>query len=295
MSPAGIKHAIRCGKWKRVHRGIYLVDGVPESFRQRAASASQSNAVCSHRCAAAIYGLDGIPPRCIEVVTNQAYKPRGLPEWVISHRTCHLPDDHISEHAGIAVTNVARTLIDLAGVSGHDVMRRASLSAVDKGLVTPEALQSQLECCGRTGRPGVAAFRHFLAQMDWQMDFSDSDLEDIAFRLIVNSGLPAPRRLHRVVEGGVLLGELDLAYPSARVGIEVDSYAFHGDRTAFVRDRGRLNGFSARSDWRILHFVYADADRPNRFLTDLKGALQRTQANSPVRQGVSSAPNAPQR
>ena len=119
--------------------------------------------------------------------------------------------------------------------------------------------------------------------MDWQTDFSDSELEDIAFRLIVKSGLPAPKRLYRVVEDGVFLGELDLAYPSEHVGIEVDSYAFHGDRTAFVRDRGRLNGFSARSDWRILHFVYSDADRPNRFLGDLRGALQRTQANFPVR------------
>lgn len=283
MSQDGIKHAVRCGRWKRFHRGVYLVDGVPESFRQRAASVSQLNAVCSHRCAAAIYGLDGISPRYIEVVTNRTYKPRGIPEWVISHRTCHLPDDHISEHAGIAVTNVARTLLDLAGAAGHDVMRRASLSAVDKGLVTPEALQRQLKCCGRSGRPGVAAFRHFLTQVDWQNDFSDSDLEDIAFKLIVKSGLPAPKRLYRVVEDGAFLGELDLAYPTERVGIEVDSFAFHGDRTAFVRDRGRLNGFSSRSNWRILHFVYADADRPNRFLGDLRGALKRTQVTFPVR------------
>ena len=281
LSSSAIKTAVNCGRWRREHRGVFIVGAAPESFRQRAASASSDNAVCSHRTAAAIFGLDGVPPREIEVVTSRPYRPRCFPPSFIVHRTCHLPDNHIVEFAGIAVTCVGRTLLDLAGVAGYGVMRRAAISAVDKKLVSPESLVSQLRCCGRIGRPGTSAFRRFLGEMDWDLDLSDSDLEDIAYQLILEAGLPAPSRLFKVRDQGHLLGELDLAFPAERVGIEVDSFAHHGDRSAFVRDRGRLNGFMARSDWRILHFVHDDARRPRRFLDDLRAALDRS--NSPLR------------
>lgn len=275
MTPEAIKSAVRCGRWRRIFFDTFVVEGVPESFRQQAASASAGGAVCSHRCAAAIYGLEGIKAREIEVVAKGSFRPRRFPPSFIVHRTNHLPDDHVHEHAGIALTSVARTLIDLAGVTGGRVMRRAALSAVDKSLVTPDLLMDQIRCCGRSGRPGSASFRRFLVEMDWDLDFSDSELEDLAFELIRKEGFPAPKRLHKIYDGSLLLGEVDLAYPNERVGIEVDSFEFHGTRPAFVRDRGKLNGLIARADWRILHFVYEDAARPRRFLDDLTQALER--------------------
>lgn len=108
--------------------------------------------------------------------------------------------------------------------------------------------------------------------MDWDEDLSDSDLEDIAYGLIVKEGLPSPRRLFNVYQDGVFLGELDLAYPALKIGVEVDSFRYHGSQPDFVRDRGRSNGLVAEG-WRILHFVYEDHLRPRRFLTALKKAL----------------------
>lgn len=110
--------------------------------------------------------------------------------------------------------------------------------------------------------------------MDWDTGFSDSDLEDIAFDLIQGAGLPPPTRLFRVHEQGVFLGELDLAYPQERIGIEVDSFAFHGSKIDFVNDRGRLNRLLA-AGWKVLHFVYEDSLRPRRFLSNLRGVLDR--------------------
>jgi hypothetical protein len=282
MTHRMIASAVKSGRWRRHGRDIFILDGASESFRQLAASASARQAVCSHRCAAALYGLDGVKANKIEIVTTRPFKLMGLPHSVIVHRTCHLPDDHISEHEGVALTSVGRTLLDLAGVSGYDVMRRATMSAVDKGLTSPEQLIGQLRCCAQMGRPGSAAFRRFLLEMDWDLDPSDSDLEDLAFSLIVEAGCPRPKRLFKVYDEGLLLGELDLAFPSHRIGVEVDSFAFHGDRSAFVRDRSRLNGFMARSDWRILHFVHDDVRRPRRFLDDLQALLERTEITSEV-------------
>lgn len=273
MTPGRIKSAVSCGRWRRVGRDRFVIDGVPDSFKQRAAAACLG-AVCSHRSAAVLHRLEGIKPRQIEIVSLGSFPLTRTAGSIIVHRTNHLPDDHIVERDGIPVTCLPRTLIDLAGVLGFDVTRRAALSAVDRRLVTPEQLHAQLRCCGRSGRPGTASMRRLLSIMDWDTGFSDSDLEDIAFDLIQGAGLPPPTRLFRVHEQGVFLGELDLAYPQERIGIEVDSFAFHGSKIDFVNDRGRLNRLLA-AGWKVLHFVYEDSLRPRRFLSNLRGVLDR--------------------
>jgi hypothetical protein len=274
MTRHQIKRLVRSGRWRRTHHDVFVIDGVPDSFRQRAAAAASIGAACSHRCAAALYNLDGISAREVEIVVPTVFAPTRFAGDVTVHRTRHLPDDHIREHAGIAVTDVARTILDLGGVVSFRSMRRAAISAVDRALVTPEQMHARFRCCGASGKPGTANLRRLLGQTDWNLDISDSDLEDEAYALITSAGLPSPKRLHRVYEGGILVGELDLAYPDRRIGIEIDSYAFHGPRPDFVRDRGRVNGLQAFG-WRIFHFVYEDSLRPRRFLTDLRRALER--------------------
>lgn len=273
LSPGRMKGLVRSGRWQRLHRGIYVIDGAPSSFRQQAAAAAAIGAACSHRCAAALWNLEGIPARQIEITVPSTSRSQRFNGSVIVHRTNHLPDDHVQEHQGVPVTDVARTILDLGGILGFKTMRRAALSAVDRKLVTPGRLAACLRCCGKSGRPGTANLRSLMATMNWELDMSDSELEDVAFDLIVREGLPAPERLHRAYEGNLLLGEIDLAYPEVMLGIEVDSYEFHGARPDFVRDRGRINGFQA-AGWRILHFVYEDALRPRRFLHVLTKALE---------------------
>lgn len=275
ISKHRLKYLVDSGQWQRTFRDTFIIDGTPSSFRQLAAAASSSGGICSHRCAGALYGLEGIPPRQIEIVTVGSYALTRFSGSVITHRTAHLPDSHVRAHAGISVTSVGRTLIDLAGVVGYPAMRRAAISAVDRKLVTPEQISDQLSCCGRSGRPGIASVRRLMVEMDWELGMSDSDLEDVAFELITKEGLLAPVRLHRVIESGVFLGEVDLAYPDLKIGIEVDSFAFHGSHPDFVRDRGRLNGLMA-AGWTIVFFVYEDSLRPRRFLAALQTALNRS-------------------
>lgn len=268
-----IKSAVRRGQLKRVASDTFVAVGAPESFRQAAAIASSSGGVCSHRCAAALYGLDGVRPYHVEIVTPTGYPVRRYPASVIVHRTNHLPDDHVDVRAGVPVTCVSRTLIDLAGVAGFSTFRRAAISAVDRDLVTPNRIAALMTCCGRSGRPGTASVRRLLQEMDWQKGMTDSDLEDKAVSLIEEEDLPTPKRLFRVFSEGRFLGEVDLAYPKQRVAVEVDSYQHHSDRMAFVKDRARSNGLVARAGWSILYFVYEDSLRPRLFLDDLRAAL----------------------
>lgn len=59
----------RAGHLERRARGVYAVAGSPVTWRQRAMVAAAScSAWASHRAAAALWELDGFPPKQIEVV-----------------------------------------------------------------------------------------------------------------------------------------------------------------------------------------------------------------------------------
>lgn len=64
--------------------------------------------------------------------------------------------------------------------------------------------------------------------------FSRSEAERLLLRLIGEAGLPQPRRNH-LIHGY----ELDLYWPEHGLAVEIDSYASHGRRSNFERDRAR--------------------------------------------------------
>ena len=66
-------------------------------------------------------------------------------------------------------------------------------------------------------------------------------------RLLVAAGLPNPVRQYELRDdGGDLLARFDLAYPSARIGIEFQSYRHHFGRQAWRRDQVRANSAMAQ-------------------------------------------------
>ena len=78
-------------------------------------------------------------------------------------------------------------------------------------------------------------------------------------RLLVAHGLPAPVQQHRVRLGGRTL-RLDLAYPPARVAIELLGWEFHGSRSAFDGDRARANAVRL-AGWTLLEFTSRTPDQ----------------------------------
>jgi len=71
--------------------------------------------------------------------------------------------------------------------------------------------------------------------------------------------------------------ELDVAFPQARLAVEVDGRAFHSDPRAFQRDRQRQNDLVSEG-WTVLRFTWADlTQRPEvvveRILRQLAAAV----------------------
>ncbi|HEY3020607.1 MAG TPA: type IV toxin-antitoxin system AbiEi family antitoxin domain-containing protein, partial [Solirubrobacteraceae bacterium] len=118
IGAGAIKYRLASGRLHEIHRGVYAVGHRVLSMRGRwmaAVLAAGRGAVLSHRAAAALWGIRG--GTAVEVTSERHCRRAGL----LVHRAT-LPPDEVTTRAGIPVTTVARTLLDLAAVlPRHDV------------------------------------------------------------------------------------------------------------------------------------------------------------------------------
>jgi predicted transcriptional regulator of viral defense system len=113
MSQKMVRNRLASG-WHWALPGVLALPGAPVSWEQRIMAAclwSRSSGVAGGRSAAAIHALQGLPRDVIDLVTTSKRKP---PPGVIVHVTRDLPASDIRSINRIPVTNVERTLVDLA-------------------------------------------------------------------------------------------------------------------------------------------------------------------------------------
>jgi very-short-patch-repair endonuclease len=159
------------------------------------------------------------------------------------HRS-ELPVAHITEQLSIPVTTVARTLADLASQVSLEVLGIATDDALRRRLLDVHELEGL-----RVGRVGRKAFGQVVSRRLAEPP-GESVAEDRVYRWLVDAGLPAPVRQHRVVLPTAVV-VLDMAYPEERVGIEFDGFEWHKGRRSFDRDRERHSELAV-AGWRII-------------------------------------------
>lgn len=189
-------------------------------------------AVLSHRSAAALWGMRAPSSRAIEVTTPRKSRSRGS----IHRHFAALPPDEVTEHRGIPVTTVPRTLFDLAAVSSTDVvehaLRESEYLRLHDRLSLPDLLARYP---GRRGSPTV---RECLRRRrDLPVGRARSWLEVEFLPFLRRNGLPRPRLNAWLQMGGKTI-QVDCLWPGGVV-IELDGFAGHGTRTAFREDRAR--------------------------------------------------------
>ena len=255
-----VRHRVRSGLWRRVRRGVYVVGAAPLTWHQEAMAAclaAGSRAVASHRTAARLWAL---VPRSgqLEVTVADGDHVR-LPGACV-HRSILLPSLDCTTIEGIPVTTVSRSILDasasqdpkVVGLWIDDAIRRLGLGLVE--------LRS---CAARLAGPGrrdIRAARWALARRLEGYDPGDSELEVRALRALADGGLPTPVQQHpvRMPDGSEV--RLDLAYPVDRVAIELDGWAYHGQRSAFDRDRSRRNALTLLG-WTVYQFTSSTSDQ----------------------------------
>lgn len=184
-----------------------------------------------------------------------------------------LADDEVETVDGLLVTSAIRTAYDLA-----------RWSTLVEGVVAADAL-------GRIGRFGPNALVGLAARYPgarWRkrvplvaelMDpRAESAMETRCRLSLVLRGLPRPELQYRVCdELGDHVAWLDMAYPSARAGVEFDG-GHHQDTATFRADLARHNRLAALG-WTVLRASAADVLRnPDRFAAQVHTVLRQRAA-----------------
>lgn len=247
---------LRNGEWRRMLRRVYRLAGTAESWRQKALAAHLSvgeRSALSFTTAAALRGYEGFA-RDGEIHISTTQSTTTPSPWIVLHRVdgCLLSE---IEHLGsLPVTSARRTLLDLAG-AGDRRAERALDAALRVADTSVGDLALMLDDPRLSGRRGVARLGAMLVQRDPRLAPTDSDMEDLAIRLLRSAAIPLPQtQWPEMISTGPI--RIDLAYPEIFFGIELDSAGWHLNRRSFEADRLRDAELSMKG-WTILRFTWS--------------------------------------
>jgi very-short-patch-repair endonuclease len=255
LSRDGIRHRLRRGRLHEVRRGVYSI-GRPQLTRYgewlAAVLSCGPEAVLSHETAGVLWRMLHRPGGPIEVSVSAERSPRA--RGIRVHRRRALSADERTEHLGVPVTTVLRTLVDLATRLDRDELEAAINQADKLDLTDPESLRSQLE--GMRG-PGVAALRKTLDRRTFVL--TESALERRFLPIARRAGLPRP------LTGQWVNGfKVDFYWPDLELVVETDGLRYHRTPAQQARDRQRDQGLTA-AGLTVLRFTHAQvAYEPNR-------------------------------
>jgi very-short-patch-repair endonuclease len=264
-----ISRRVAAGWLQRVHRGVYAVGhtpGTPEMRWMAAVLACGPGAVLSHLDAAALWRIyKGTGARVHITTTRAAAGPAG----VRTHRARRLSADDVTVHRRIAVTTVARTLVDLTDVLGRDRLLRAVRESEYLGLLDVDALSAAMERA--LGRRHLGALKQALAQHRPGQIVRD-ELEHRFLELIRDAGLPEPETNARVRTKRRDYS-VDCLWRDERVAVELDGRTAHARVSAFELDRERDAALSAVG-LRLVRFTWRRVqDDGGEVISDLRAIL----------------------
>jgi hypothetical protein len=208
---------------------VYRIAGAPPTWHQRLHAAQLAVAgaggVASYVSAAALHGL--LRPSLLPHVTVPPGSSARCPIAKV-HRSL-VPGIDRATVDGIATTSVSRTVVDLAAVLDRPSLDELVDGALCGSLASPEAVLAALDRAGdhRRGRVTLTS-----ALDVWTAGIEPgSPGEARLLRRLGDWGLPEPVTQYVVEDrNGVFVARVDVAWPSALVGLEYEGVRYHGPR-----------------------------------------------------------------
>lgn len=227
MSRKVVAARVRRGVWRSPHRGVLGVDRRDQGRRGAILAAVMAcappGAVASHLTAAWLWGLLERWPGVIHLTALGGRNP-GVLDGVRTHRPRN-PPERIRWRNGIPLTRPADTLLDVASVLDVDELEALVAKAIRGGLVGRGALREAIAAAGP--RAGIAKLRE--AARDPKLTRSGNERLLVA---LLRSAELTGFDTNVVLEGK----EVDAYWPEAKLAIEVDAYATHGDEDSYEDD-----------------------------------------------------------
>lgn len=235
FSRAMIWRRLDSGQWHRLTDDVFLVDGFPRTWQQRAVAATLIHpaASLSHSTSATWRGLDGFKPGRVEVVVP----PTGshAAGFATVHRSRHVQFELVD---GVRTTTFAQTLVQLAGVVGDERLQSALHSGVHADpRRLDQVIQRITELRGRR-LPGLRRLEEAVAALSGEPPTA-SELERYLFSVLGEvPGLPEVRR-QVPFEWSDVHCVTDAFVPAWSLILEADGRAWHTRVQDFDRDRWR--------------------------------------------------------
>lgn len=263
ISRQQLARAARSGVLECVSPSVYVFAGAPDTWLRAACLLGGPGTAASHRCAAAVWELEGFGAGPVEVIS---------PRWarlqqhgIRAHESKELDPSDLTRHRGIEVVSIERCSLLIGACADIRMTETATDDALRRGLTTDDRLRAALFRLGASGRNGIGTMRGVLAlKAGPNRGILRSGFESRIAALLVAANLPEPLREHPVRLPDGRVRKLDLGYLEPRlVDIEADSERHHLARQRFQEDRTRQNelvliGFIP------LRFTWRDyVDRPD--------------------------------
>lgn len=214
---------------------MYLINGAPRTWHAKVLAICLAyGAVASHRTAAALLGVGGFRPGPVEVTVRRHTKLQRCGSRVHESLDFDLIAPIMID--GIPTTPPARLAVDLGAVVSFARYEAAMDHLLGRRKLTWEAMFDALMKHARRGRNGVGALRALLEER-YGSEVEESPLEQWFLRELRMRGLPRPvTQLQVDDEDGAFVARVDVAYPEARIIVELDSLEWHFNRTSFSKD-----------------------------------------------------------
>ncbi|MFY1621376.1 DUF559 domain-containing protein [Micromonospora sp. WMMD736] len=262
LSQDAVDRRVSSGHWRRCSPGVYFVDDRPFTDAARIRSAVWGygkQAAASGLAAAWWHGLTRYAPDIVEVTVPRDARLLRRPGTRLRRRDLTPAD--VVERNTLQVTELALTVVEAAvrRGGGPALMDRA----LQRHLDLPRLWRAHLRNKGRHGSPRA---RLLLQAAD---DGARSEAERLLVKLLRAAGITGWKANYPI--GGY---KVDVAFPKAKVAIEVDGWAFHSDQQDFQIDRERQNKI-ALLGWQVLRFTWLDlVEHPSRVLAEIAAAIR---------------------
>lgn len=233
-----IARRLRAGTLDHVYPGVYDYNVTRREWVaavHAAVLAAGPQALASHRTAGVLWGLDGVSGRMLELTVPFSKEP--VPESVLVHRTRRrLPREVVDS---VPITNVERTLLDLAAILPPIVLEKAVTSAIYQRLTTVDMAMLRLSQEGGRGVKGTRKLRKTLALLDDGITGSPSEVDLMS--IMRTAPIPFPECQFEITFHEGDHAYPDFAWPDRRKCVEVDGFGAHGSPEALERDLIRQN------------------------------------------------------
>lgn len=233
-----------------------------------AVMACGDGAVLSHRAAGQLLGILPLGNDLPEVTRPKGWRPQ---PGLVQHRSSLSPDE-VEVIAGIPVTGLSRTLLDLAALLPRERLEQAMNEAEVLELTDRISIPTLLARYPR--RHGTATLRAILDDTQRARGVTRRELERRFAAALASTDLPRPHRNADVAVAGRFY-EVDCLWRAQRLIVELDGRFVHGTWRTSERDREKDRLLIA-DGWRVVRITWRQLrDDSPAVVADLRRLLRR--------------------